>query len=255
MSETESTARKEQEQRSSSNTQEGEIKKGPEFMSLRFNVRAKRREIRRNLTPLQNYLLDDITEGTVNEWDSKNEFDLKDLAAGLKVTPNRVYEMVKDLEALKIIIRKPTRYRGREILGLNPELFGQVLTDHQNDLEKRRHLRVVPISSPPDPKPTEGVGRDSDSTSRESDHSSRDSDSGSRESDTNAAQQSENKQEKTPLDPLDSFKSLRGENGDSDSRSPEGSGPVTGEGWDPNGHLKARAIIKAIGGGLKRMPL
>lgn len=116
---------------------------GPEFMSLRYNVREQRRKIRRDLKPLENYLLDDIAEGTINSWDSQNEFDLKILALGLGIKVNRIYSMLKDLSERSIIVRKPTRYPGREILGLNPAFFGQILTNHQHELEKKRHLTLV----------------------------------------------------------------------------------------------------------------
>lgn len=119
-------------------------RKGAEFMSLRYNVRNKRREIRRELKPLENYLLDDIAEGSINCWATKREFDLNDLAAGLGIRVNRVYSMLKDLHARSIITREPTKYPCLEILGFNESYFGQILTDHQYEIEKKKtHLKVI----------------------------------------------------------------------------------------------------------------
>lgn len=113
-------------------------------MAVRMNIIRKRREIRHELTPSQNYLLDDIMLGTINDWDSSNQFDLEELANGLGYkSTDKLYLMLKQLANKKIIIRKPTKYPGLEILGLNPEFFGQVLIDHQNALEKNRSLKIV----------------------------------------------------------------------------------------------------------------
>lgn len=205
---------------------------GREFMSLRHNVISKRREIRRDLTPLQNYLLDDITLGTVYNWKSQNEFDLKELARGLKVPPNRIYELLKDLEERKLIVRKPTQYRGRETLGLSAEIFGQILSNHQNDIEKVKHLRLVKTD-----KPSGDVGRENDSGGRKNDTASRESDSSSRESDKTSTQDPDIPKEKPPLDSLDPLDSLRRNPGEASSDSGEerdrGIDPTTGLRYEP----------------------
>lgn len=123
----------------------GNEQKGAEFMALRANVREKRRELRKDLTPSQNYLLDDITEYTVNGWSSTKEFDLDQLATGLGYkTTDKIYLLLKQLHKKGLIIRKPTKYAKREILGLNPKVFGQVLINHQHETEKRKHLKLLP---------------------------------------------------------------------------------------------------------------
>lgn len=215
-------------------TEEFNKKGGSEFMSLKWTVIRVRQILRRDISPLQNYLLDDISLGTIYMWKSKNEFDIRDLATSLNVKPNRVYELLKDLEEKKVIVREPTRYPKREVLGLNPEMFGQILTETQTQKEKFR-LRSVPTGKPTgSEKPSEDVGRESDSLGRESDIDSRESDSGSRDSDQNKNQPPENKKENSPLDPLDSFRSLRGKTGDSDSRSRgPGTGDSSADGFSP----------------------
>jgi hypothetical protein len=113
-------------------------------MSLRYNIRRKQKELRHELPPSQYYLIEEIIDGTVGDWDSTNEFDLEHLAKqmGYKST-NKLYSMLKELDKKELIVRKSTRYPRREVLGLNPKLFGQVLTNHQTDLEKKRHLKIV----------------------------------------------------------------------------------------------------------------
>ncbi len=113
-------------------------------MALRYNVRQKRRKIRRDLTPLENYLLDDIQEGTIDSWETSSEFNLQDLAEGLGTQVNRIYAMLKDLHEKGIITREPTRYAGLEKIGLSTKYFGQILSDYQQKIEDRKHLSLVP---------------------------------------------------------------------------------------------------------------
>lgn len=116
---------------------------GAEFMSTRFNILQKRRMIRRSLKPLENYLLDDIEEGTLYKWSSESEFDLEDLSLSLGTGVNRIYSMLSSLHERGIIVKRDTRYKRRFVLGLDPDFFGQILTNHQNELEQKRHLSLV----------------------------------------------------------------------------------------------------------------
>jgi hypothetical protein len=131
--------------------------KGPEYMAMRWNILQKKKEIRRDIQPLDNFLLDDLIEGTVNKWVSESEFDVEDLAAGLKTGTNRVYASIKKMHAMGLITKRETRYKRRLILGLNPNFFGQILIDHQHQLEKKKHLRLVSIGTQEVPKETEEV--------------------------------------------------------------------------------------------------
>lgn len=203
---------------------------GPEFMALRANVRRKRREIRRDLTPRQNYLLDDITEGTVDGWGSKSEFDLKDLAYGLGVRVNKIYVLLKELHDQSLITREPTRYPGREILGLNPESFGQILINHQHEKEKKKHLRLVPIQD--QPSPLSGLAKSLKGTHIIP------------KEDLSLSQDIEIIKESNPLDSYRLDKSLRCESGD-DSNESE---------WDARGPEKAEQIRKMIEANFRSMP-
>lgn len=118
--------------------------KGSEFMALRQNVITKRRELRSQLTPTENYLLDDIQNGTIGKWDTISEFDLNDLADSLDIQINKVYVLLKGLHEKRIIVREKTKYKKLEKIGLNPEMFGQILIDHQEEIRKKKHLKLVP---------------------------------------------------------------------------------------------------------------
>lgn len=125
---------------------------GLEFMGLRYNVADIHLElaITKKITPTEDQLLRLIELGTIGarnrkrEICSKSEFYLEDLASSLQVRKNKIYVNLKSLHSKKLIIRKSTRSKGVEILGLNPKIFGQVLPDRQHDAEKKRHLKLVP---------------------------------------------------------------------------------------------------------------
>lgn len=133
---------------------EQEIKKGKglEFMALRFNVIDKRRELQRQkkITPAESCLLQEIELGTCGARNKKKhmmsqaEFYLEDLSINLGYKKvNKIWSLLKSLEQKTFIIRKPTRSKGLELIGLNPEVFGQILIDKEHEKEKKRHLKLV----------------------------------------------------------------------------------------------------------------
>ena len=132
-------------------------KKGLEFMAIRFNVIDKRRQLQREkaITPAESCLLQEIELGTIGARNKKKnmgsqaEFYLEDLSNNLGYkSVNKIWTLLKSLEKKQLIIRKPTRSKGLELIGLNPAVFGQILIDKEHQKEKKRHLRLVDNSEP-----------------------------------------------------------------------------------------------------------
>lgn len=132
-------------------------------MALRYNVVDARRELsnKKKITPSEYYLLEEIELGTIGARNSKKmicskaEFFLADLSKllGYK-TQMKIWALLKSLQAKDLIVREATRSKGREILGLNPDVFGQVLIDKSHLEERIRHLKLVP--KPPVDKSEDG---------------------------------------------------------------------------------------------------
>lgn len=131
---------------------EKQKKKGLEFMSTRFNVAFKRRELRTSkaVTPAEYYLLEEIEMGTYGAQNKKRtistkaEFYLEDLSKHLGYKEmDKIWRLLKSLHKKNLITREPTRSKGVEVLGLNPAEFGQILIDSQHALEQKRHLKLV----------------------------------------------------------------------------------------------------------------
>lgn len=120
-------------------------------MALMFNVEDKHIELEawKEITPHESLLLRIIRRGTVGSLNKRNdftieaEFYLEDLAKKMNVMVNKIYVYLKSLEKKKLIIRKKTRSRGLEILGLNTDIFGQLLIDSQLKEDQERHLKLV----------------------------------------------------------------------------------------------------------------
>lgn len=126
--------------------------KGLEFMSTRFNVVMKCRELKKTkfITPAEYFLLEEIQIGTNGgqnqKWtmSSTAEFFLEDLSNNLGYkSMNKIWTLVKSLHQKGLITREYTRSKGREILGLNSKVFGQILIDSQHLLEQQRQLKMV----------------------------------------------------------------------------------------------------------------
>lgn len=114
-------------------------KKGPEFMALRRNVLDKRKELKRDLTPSQGNLLDELIEGTIYRWRSVAVFSVGELAYNLGYRgKEKVYRNLKVLREKGIIVQTKGWRKWEINLGLNPDIFGQILIDHQLEKEKRR---------------------------------------------------------------------------------------------------------------------
>lgn len=129
-----------------------EKRKGLEFMALRFNVVDKRRELMREkkITPAESCLLQEIELGTIGARNhkkkigSQSEFYLEDLSSNLGYkSVNKIYALLKSLKKKGYITRNPTRSKGLELIGLNKEVFGQILIDKEHNKEMKRVLRLV----------------------------------------------------------------------------------------------------------------
>lgn len=125
-------------------------RKGLEFMAIRFNIIEKRRDLRNELTPAENYLLDEIELATIGGRNEKRtiaseaEIYLDDLAQLMRYkTKNKIWTLLKSLEKKGLIIRKPTRLTGKEIIGLNPDVFGQLLIDKHDAVERRKSMHTI----------------------------------------------------------------------------------------------------------------
>ena len=117
-----------------------------------MNVAIKKRElaVKKLITPSEYYLLDEIELGTVAAANKKKQicskaaFDLDYLAGLLNIGLNKLYVQIKSCHEKKFILREQTKYPKLEILGLNPEVFGQILIDklHEKEIKKQIHLAV-----------------------------------------------------------------------------------------------------------------
>lgn len=131
-------------------------------MGAQLNVIDKRIEllVSKQITPTESLLLELIHLGTAAARNgksticSKAEFFIEDLSSDLGYkSVNKVWTLLKSLHKKNLITREPTRSKGRDIMGLNPEVFGQILIDTQHEVEKRRHLKLVPKADNPRPTP------------------------------------------------------------------------------------------------------
>ena len=137
--------------------------KGLLFMGLQFNVIDHRWQLRLNkeISVSEYFLLEAIEMGTIGARNpkhqicSESEFYLQDLSSilGYK-TPMKIWKLLKDLHGKKLIVRKRTRSKASEILGLNPEKFGQILIDSQHEIEQKRYLKLVPKPPVDNPEQT-----------------------------------------------------------------------------------------------------
>ena len=126
-------------------------RKGLEFMGLKLDIAEMHLQlaVKKLITPAEDNLLKIIEMGTIGARNSrsqicsKSEFYLEDLALILGILKNKVYVHLKSLEKKNYIVREKTRSKGREVLGLNPKVFGQILPDQQHERERRRHLKLV----------------------------------------------------------------------------------------------------------------
>ncbi len=125
---------------------------GLEFMGMRFNIIDRRHEllVNKEITSSENFLLEKIELGTIGARNarsticSKAEFNLDDLSRGLGYKEkDKIWKLLKSLHKKNLIIRESTRYRGLEVLGLNPVEFGQILIDSQHAVEKKKHLKLA----------------------------------------------------------------------------------------------------------------
>jgi len=125
---------------------------GLEFMAVRMNVALKKRELaaKKLITPSEYYLIDEIELGTIAAANKKKQicskapFDLDYLASQMGISLNHLYNHLKSAYLKKFIVREQTQFKKLEILGLNPEVFGQILIDkyHEKEVKNQLHLAV-----------------------------------------------------------------------------------------------------------------
>lgn len=136
-----------------------EKKGGLEFMATRYNVIDTRRQlsINKEVTPSEYFLLEEIELGTIGARNkgrqicSKAEFSLDQLSKNLGYKEvNKLWPLLKSLEGKKLIIREKSKYVGFNLLGLNPEKFGQILINTQHEAEQKRKLKLIVDNSPSD---------------------------------------------------------------------------------------------------------
>lgn len=125
---------------------------GLEFMSRRFNVVNQVFElaVTKKITPAERNLIDLIeigTTGAMNEkrqFCTKAEFYLEDLSSALRYKEKaKIWRLLKSLHTKGIITREKTRSKNKELIGLNPEMMGQILTNHLHEEERKRHLKLA----------------------------------------------------------------------------------------------------------------
>ncbi len=136
-----------------------EQKKGLEFMAFKMNIAEIHLElaVNKEITPAEDHLLKAIEIGTIGARNSRNqicskaEFFIDDLSERLGYkTPMKIWALLKSSQNKNLIIREKTKSKGKEILGLNPKVFGQILIDSQHEIEKKRHLKMVVDNSQSD---------------------------------------------------------------------------------------------------------
>jgi hypothetical protein len=136
--------------------------KGLDFMALRLDVARKHIQlmVKKKITPTESAFLHFLEIHTIGADNSrkqicsKAQIYLEDIASELEIPKSRVYSILKSLDSKSYIIREKTRSKGLEVLGLNPDVFTQILTDRQHEEERRRNLRLaVDNTKNPEPEP------------------------------------------------------------------------------------------------------
>lgn len=126
--------------------------KGLDFMAYRIDVARKHFElsVQRKVTPAESNLLLFLELGTIgaqnsrSQISSKAEFYIEDISKALGYKEkDKIWKLLKSLHSKGYILRDKTRSKNREILGLNPEVFSQILIDRHHEVDKKRHLRVA----------------------------------------------------------------------------------------------------------------
>lgn len=132
--------------------------KGLDFMAYRIDVAKKHFElsVKRKVTPAEGNLLLFLELGTIgaqnsrSQITSKAEFYIEDLSKALGYKEKaKIWRLLKSLHTKGYIIREKTRSKNREILGLNPEVFTQILIDKYHEIDKKRHLRIAVDNTKP----------------------------------------------------------------------------------------------------------
>lgn len=146
-------------QRAAKQQKEDEKKgKGLEFMAYRIDVARKHFElsVQRKVTPAEGNLLLFLEMGTIGAQNSRSqicskaEFYIEDLSKALGYKEKaKIWRILKSLHAKNYIIREKTRSKNREVLGLNPSIFSQVLIDKHHEIDKKRHLKLAVDNTKP----------------------------------------------------------------------------------------------------------
>jgi hypothetical protein len=126
--------------------------KGLEFMAYKLCVARKHIElsVTKKITPAESNLLRLLEIGTIGAQNSrgyicsKAEFYITDLSVALGYKEkDKIWKILKSLHKKQYIIREKTRTKDREVLGLNPAVFEQILIDKQHETDKKRHLKLA----------------------------------------------------------------------------------------------------------------
>jgi hypothetical protein len=121
-------------------------KKGLEFMALRMNVALKHLElaVTKKITPSEDNLIKILELRTIGAFKSDTEFHISELSALLGYKEKaKIWRILKSLSDKKYIIRTKTHSKDIEILGLNPEIFDQILINKQHEKEKIKRLKIA----------------------------------------------------------------------------------------------------------------
>ncbi len=121
------------------------------FIALQFNIKDKRKQLRleKKLSPTEYFLIEEIEAGTIGARNEKREvcssgdFYLEDLAEAVGIRMDKLYIALKSIQQKGFILRHPTRSKLKENIGLNPDVFGQLLINKMQDREKTKHLKLV----------------------------------------------------------------------------------------------------------------
>lgn len=127
-------------------------KQGLKYMSAQLNIIDKMDDLEdeKIISSTERRLLNKILLATAAGRNSrgqiltKAELYIEDLSVDLGYKKvNKIWTLLKGLKNKNLITKSRTRSKGKELIGLNPKFFGQILIDSLHADEQRRNLRIV----------------------------------------------------------------------------------------------------------------